>query len=109
MRVASGDHRGVSEMDFRNVTLMRICAVVIHHPDFFVARSCVDVGDLRLRDAGKAAAQQRDDVVRELMRESSRIGIGGRAAINLLQRGRRGGIVDVGEKSRGGQTGAVHG
>ncbi len=71
MRVASGDHRGVSEIDFSVRELVLVRAVVVHHPDFLVAALAAHIGDLRLRDSGQAAAQHADDVVGELMREAA--------------------------------------
>ena len=98
MRVASGDQRGVSEIDRRCVDLVLVRAVVIHYPDFFVAALRAHVGDLRLRDSRLAAAEHADDVVGELMRQVARVGICRRAAVDFLQRQGRGGVAHVGKK-----------
>src|ERR1700677_5411070 len=88
--------------------LRLVRAVIIHGPDFFVSAPAADESNLRLRDAGKAAAQLRDDVVGKLVRQAARVGVGGCAAIDFLQRDGRSGIVNVGQKTRGGQVCAVY-
>ena len=69
--------------------LMLISPVIIHRPNFFVSGFRAHVSNLRLRDAGQAAAQARDDVVGELMCQAARVGICSCAAIDFLQRNRR--------------------
>ena len=62
---------------------MLVCAVVIHHPDFFGAGARADEGDLRGGDAGEAAGKVADDFVGELVGEFADLRVGGCAAIDF--------------------------
>ena len=74
---------------------MLVCAVVIHHPDFFGAGAGTDEGDLGGSDSGQAAGKFADNFVGELMGELANLRIGGSAAINFANHGLRRRIADV--------------
>ena len=52
--------------------LLLVGAVVVHHPDFFVARAVADEVDLAFGDAGNASAQAEDNFVGETVRDHPR-------------------------------------
>ena len=87
--------------------LLLVRAVIVHHPDFLVAAAPAHEGDLRLRDAGLAAAEHRNDVVRKLVRELSRAGVRRGPAIDFLQREWSRGVSHIGKKSRESQIRSV--
>ena len=88
--------------------LMLIPAVIIHGPNFFVSGFRAHVSNLRLRDAGQAAAQARNYVVGELMCQAARVGVRSCAAIDFLQRNRRGRVVNVRKKPCGSEIRSFH-
>ena len=53
--------------------LVLVAAVVIHSPDFFVPAAPADVVDLRFRDTVHAAAEAKDDLVGEFVRDQPRV------------------------------------
>ena len=83
---------------------MLVAAIVIHGPDFFVPALGAHVRNLRLRNSSRPAAEDRDDIVRELVRQLAGSRVGRRPAINFLQRNRRLRIVNVRQISRGSQV-----
>ena len=74
---------------------MLVCAVVIHHPDFFGAGAGTDECDLGRGDTWQTAGEFADDFVGELMGEFADLGIGRCTAIDFGDDGLRGGIVDI--------------
>lgn len=75
--------------------LVLVGAIVIHDPEFFVARARTDKSDLSGGDAGESAGKFIDDFVSELMSEFADLCISGVAAVDLADDGLGRGIADV--------------
>ena len=107
-REPSGEIRGDSEIEPRWVIWLLVGPVVIHHPDFLVPAAAAHEVNLALRNAGNAAAQAEDNLVRELVRDDAgRVG-GGRVLILLAQHLRRRDVLDVVEPALHGHVVAGH-
>src|SRR6184192_45711 len=83
--------------------LVLVGAVVIHHPNLFIAiAGGANEGNLRLRDAGKAAGKFADDFVGELMSEFADLQVRGTTTIDFADDGRGRGVAHVEEPSLNG-------
>src|ERR1700758_1090970 len=74
---------------------MLIFTIVIHGPDFLVAASIADKGNLRGRDSRQAAGKFSDDFIRKLVRENTDLRFGGLSAIYFSYHRRQGSVADV--------------
>src|SRR6202042_438122 len=75
--------------------LTLVGAVIIHGPDFFVARAIADEINFAFRDAGDAATETKDDFVGELVSDKAGGIFGGDVAVLLADDQRRGRVLDV--------------
>ena len=75
--------------------LALVGAVIIHHPDFFVAGAVADEINFAFRDAGNAAAEAKNDFVGKFVRDQAGRVIGGNIGVLLAQDQRRGGVLYV--------------
>jgi len=67
--------------------LVLVGAIVIHDPEFFIARARTDESDLGGGDAGESAGKFIDDFVRELMSKFADLCVSGVAAVDLADDG----------------------
>src|SRR5258708_9022566 len=77
--------------------LLLIRAVVVHHPDFFVAAAVADKINLALTNAGYAAAQAENDFVGKLVSDETCRLLGGVVEILFSEHLRRASILYVEE------------
>src|SRR3977135_3370305 len=77
--------------------LLLIRAVVVHHPDFFVAAAVADKINLALTNAGYAAAQAENDFIGKLVSDETRRLLGAVVGILFSEHLRRSSILYVEE------------
>ncbi len=75
--------------------LALIGAVVIHHPDFFVAGAVADEIDFAFGDAGNAAAQAEDNFVGKFVGDEAGRVVGGNVGVLFAENLRRRGVLYV--------------
>src|SRR6267154_2945750 len=74
---------------------MLVFTVVIHGPDFLVAASIADKGDLRARDSRQASGKLSYNFIGKLVRESTDLRFGGLSAIHFSDHRRKGSVPNI--------------
>src|SRR5258708_19899765 len=74
---------------------MLVFAVVIHGPDFLVAASIADKGDLRACDSRQASGKLSYNFIGKLVCESTVLRFGGLSAIHFSDHRRKGSVPNI--------------